>query len=169
MDNKIILAMELCRALEICFFYGAKTNELGGANALWCFLERLENSSPPCIPLRNAVGAVASVSSLRTSMAKARGWIRQILNTKGGLDVSISSMINLVSSSTSNPNASTKNDLLASFFYPFSILHDHDDAIILVSCQFFYLLMSKLICVYAVPVACIGTKFKGLHIQFLSG
>jgi hypothetical protein len=132
MNSKIPEAAELCHALEICFFYGAKTNELGGTNALWSLLERLENTSPPCIPLRNAVGAVASMSSLRTSMAKARGWIRQILNTKGGLDASISVMINSVSPGIS-PNSSGKSDLLSAFYYSFSVLYHRDDALILVS------------------------------------
>eukprot|EP01035_Chromulina_nebulosa_P018158 gene18158-23814_t len=60
-------------------------------------LERLESISSDCLSLRNAVAAVSCIDSLRTPLAKARGWIRQILNTNSGLEHSLQAMNLLLS------------------------------------------------------------------------
>lgn len=75
-------AVALCDALEIAFLHGVRIAEFGGALPSWKLLEKLENATPVCIPLRNSVGAIASVGSLKSAVGRTRGWIRQILNVK---------------------------------------------------------------------------------------
>ena len=58
-----------------------KFQEFCGVLPFWGLLERLETTTPPLFEVRNSVGAVACVSSLRTPVGRARGWIRQALNT----------------------------------------------------------------------------------------
>jgi len=85
-------AQSFCSALEVILLHGIKISEFNGAIPLWAFLERLENLTPPCIPLRNTIGAVASMPTFRTPIAKARAWIRQVLNA-GHLDESVMFMM----------------------------------------------------------------------------
>ena len=73
---------QICDILEMIFLHGIRLNEFHGQIVLWGLLERLEVLEPPCIPLRNSVGAIACVPSLRTPLGKARGWIRQSLNSQ---------------------------------------------------------------------------------------
>lgn len=119
LDESNTHAVDLCTALEICFFYGIRVKEFGGRVPLWGLLERLEALSPPCIPLRNSVGAVASIHSLRSPLAKARGWIRQVLNNKGSVEASIQALVQ-------------RPELLKSFFLPQSIFLQPTDVSILV-------------------------------------
>lgn len=60
---------------------GIKINEFYGTLPFWGLLEQLESVIPPIITIRNSVGAVACIPSLRTPTGKTRGWIRQALNT----------------------------------------------------------------------------------------
>lgn len=120
LDISLQPVQDLCTAIELCLIYGMKINEFNGKIPLWFLLEKLESLSPPCIPLRNTIGAVASMHTLRTSIGKSRGWIRQILNTKGGLDEALTVIVN-------------NQNLLRSFYYPHSVLTDKDDSLILVS------------------------------------
>lgn len=84
----------------------------------WGLLEQLESSRPPIIAIRNSVGAVACVPSLRTPVGKARGWIRQSLNTHC-LEETIMTL--------------TKNEKLVKFFYSGqSIVSTPEDTTILV-------------------------------------
>ena len=62
---------------------GIKIREFHGIVPFWGLLERLETLNPPSQAIRNSVGAVACIPSLRTPIAKSRGWIRQILNARG--------------------------------------------------------------------------------------
>jgi hypothetical protein len=102
-DEKNPHALELCSRIEKCFFHGhlppaiephstestsfslhsgIKITEFYGTFPFWGLLERLETSVPPILPVRNSVGAVACISTLRTPIGKARGWIRQALNSQ---------------------------------------------------------------------------------------
>lgn len=94
-DEKNPHALELCSWIERCFFHGRdstsysitepigiKVKEFYGTVPFWGLLERLEASLPPILPVRNSVGAVACMTSLRSPLGKARGWIRQALNTQ---------------------------------------------------------------------------------------
>jgi len=82
--------------------------EFHGVVPFWGLLERLETLQPPCLALRNSVGAVACIPSLRTPIAKARGWIRQVLNVRG-LEESLSVIVK-------------QNRLLPSFYMQDSIM-----------------------------------------------
>lgn len=112
-----------CEALEVIFLHGIKIKEFSGAIPLWAFLERLENLQPPCIPLRNTIGAVASMPTFRTPIAKARAWIRQILNA-GHLDESAMFMMAQV-------------QLLRTYYNPGAILLNAEEGMGLVSSPFF--------------------------------
>lgn len=107
-----------CEALEVIFLHGIKIKEFSGAIPLWAFLERLENLQPPCIPLRNTIGAVASMPSFRTPIAKARAWIRQILNA-GHLDESAMFMM-------------AQSQLLRAYYNPGAILLNAEEGMGLV-------------------------------------
>eukprot|EP01038_Epipyxis_sp_PR26KG_P013889 gene13889-18626_t len=76
-------AVLLCDAIEQILLYNIKVKEFHNNIPLWGLLERLEILTPPCIILRNTVGAVACIPSLKSPLAKARGWVRQILNSNG--------------------------------------------------------------------------------------
>jgi hypothetical protein len=71
----------LLEILEIIFLHGIKIKEFQGQVALWGLLERLEMVTPPCQPLRNSIGAICCVPTLRTLLGKARAFIRQSLNS----------------------------------------------------------------------------------------
>ena len=105
--------------LEQVLLHGIKIIEFNGTVPLWAFLERLEVQTPPCLPLRSAVGAVACIDTLRTPLAKARGWLRQSLNTKC-LDESMSFIMNY------------GDKWLQKFYYDEAILADKGDSEILV-------------------------------------
>ena len=116
---------------KCAFFFAIKITEFKGIVPLWGLLERLEGASackttPPSIqiPLRNSVGAVASMHNLRTPLAKARGWIRQVLNAKQ-LDTCLQAI--LFNSSVDS------NKLLNYFYYNHAIFHNTEDANIMVS------------------------------------
>lgn len=112
-------ANRLCEAVEVILTHGIRIKEFNGMVPLWGFLERLEILTPPCIPLRNTVGAIASVASLRSPVARARAWIRQILNA-GSLDESAMFMM-------------AQSQLLRSFYYPGAILLNPEEGMALVS------------------------------------
>lgn len=75
--------VKLCELLEIIFFHGIKVREFHGQIPFWGLLERLEIITPPSPSIRNSVGAISCIPNLRTPLGKARGWIRQSLNTQG--------------------------------------------------------------------------------------
>ena len=112
-------ANRLCEAVEVIFTHGIRIKEFNGMVPLWGFLERLEILTPPCIPLRNTVGAVASIATLRSPIARARAWIRQILNA-GALDESAMFMM-------------AQSQLLRSFYYPGAVLLNPEEGMGLVS------------------------------------
>jgi hypothetical protein len=68
--------------LEIILLHGIRVKDFNGMIPLWALLERLEVQTPSCLSLRSAVGAVACIDALHTPLAKARGWLRQSLNSK---------------------------------------------------------------------------------------
>lgn len=110
-------AVALCDTLEAIFMHGIKIKEFNGV-PLWGFLERLEILIPPCIPLRNTVGAVASIGALRTPIAKARAWVRQILND-GHIDEAVMFMM-------------SQNELLRAFYSPGALLLSAEEGTALV-------------------------------------
>ena len=112
-------AQHLCEAIEVILMHGIKIREYNGAIPLWSFLERLENLTPPCIPLRNTIGAVASMTAFRNPIAKARAWIRQILNA-GHLDESAMFMM-------------AQSGLLRTYYNPGAILLNAEEGMGLVS------------------------------------
>lgn len=79
-DERNPHAAKLISILERCLLHGMKIKEFYGVVPFWGLLERLESASPPCVAVRNSVGAVSCISSLRTPLGKARGWIRQVTN-----------------------------------------------------------------------------------------
>eukprot|EP00607_Mallomonas_marina_P003559 CAMPEP_0182439160 /NCGR_PEP_ID=MMETSP1167-20130531/86267_1 /TAXON_ID=2988 /ORGANISM="Mallomonas Sp, Strain CCMP3275" /LENGTH=686 /DNA_ID=CAMNT_0024632797 /DNA_START=16 /DNA_END=2073 /DNA_ORIENTATION=+ len=83
LDENAPPASALCSALEQCLLHGIKLKEFHGILPFWGLLERLESLTPPSMVIRNSVGAIACIPSLHTPLAKARGWIRQILNNRG--------------------------------------------------------------------------------------
>eukprot|EP01041_Mallomonas_annulata_P001496 gene1496-2883_t len=83
LDEKVPAANALCSAVEHCLLQGIKIREFHGIVPFWGLLERLESLDPPSIVIRNSVGAVACIPTLHTPLARARGWIRQILNVRG--------------------------------------------------------------------------------------
>ena len=121
LDDTLEAVNDVIMAIELFFLYGIRLIEFQGNIPLWFLLESLESSNPPCIPLRNAVGAVASMTTLRSHIGKARGWIRQILNNKGGLDASIQTI------------TSQKIDFIQMFYYPHAIFLQPEDITVLVS------------------------------------
>lgn len=112
-------AQRFCEAVEVIFLHGIKIKEYNGAIPLWAFLERLENLQPPCIPLRNTIGAVASMPTFRNPIAKARAWIRQVLNA-GHLDESAMFMM-------------AQSQLLRMYYNPGAILLNAEEGMGLVS------------------------------------
>lgn len=112
-------AQSFCSALEVILLHGIKISEFNGAIPLWAFLERLENLTPPCIPLRNTIGAVASMPTFRTPIAKARAWIRQVLNA-GHLDESVMFMM-------------AQSQLLRTYYYAGALLLNAEEGMGLVS------------------------------------
>jgi hypothetical protein len=82
------LTNELCDIIEKILFQGIRTKEFNGQVPFWGLLERLESNLPVYPVIRNSVAAVSYAGNLRTPLSKARGWIRQVLNTNG-LDESI--------------------------------------------------------------------------------
>lgn len=152
LDESFSEATDLCEAIEVVFFYGIKIIEFRGIIPLWGLLERLECSSKPSIPLRNAVGAVACMDSLRTPLAKSRAFIRQILNTKT-VDVSFLAIVgqqshqhihSSSSASTAAPQQTTTSTadmddpftsqrILTSFYHDHSILCQSEDIEILMA------------------------------------
>ena len=107
-DETNEVALNLCETIEVTLTHGIKIREFNGNIPLWGFLERLEILTPPCIPLRNTVGAVASISTLRNPIARARAWVRQILNEKH-VDESVMFMM-------------AQTMLLKSFYFPGAML-----------------------------------------------
>ncbi len=110
---------QACALLEQILLHGIKVREFQGLIPLWGLLERLEVLTPPCVPLRNAVGAIACVSTLRTPLAKARGWVRQTLNCQQ-LDENLSFMV-------------SQQTWIGKFYYPEAIMSVKEDYDILVS------------------------------------
>jgi hypothetical protein len=113
------LLQTLCMQLEFIFLHGMKFKEFQNTIPFWGLLERLEVLTPPSIPLRNAVGAVACISQLRTPLAKARGWIRQCLNSHT-LDDNVTFMC-------------SQQTWIGKFYYPEAIVAVKEDFDILVS------------------------------------
>jgi len=70
-------------AVEQCIFHGLRVEEFDGVFPFWALVERLETTiAPPDLVFNNIVGAVAATPQLRTPVGRARGWVRQALNTK---------------------------------------------------------------------------------------
>jgi hypothetical protein len=124
--NEAPVVHSLLIAIEMALLHGIKIREFQMMIPFWGLLERLEVLRPPCIPLRNSVGAVACASKLSNPLGKARGWIRQALNAQN-LDESIVFL-------------ASQTEWTSKFYYPESIICTKDDAQILVcSCsQFFF-------------------------------
>ena len=118
-DQNNSAAVALSEAIELILTHGIKIREFDGNMPLWGFLERLEILTPPCIPLRNTVGAVASIPSLRTPIARARAWVRQILNA-GSTDEAVMFMM-------------AQLQLLRSFYNPGAVLLNSEEGVGLVS------------------------------------
>jgi hypothetical protein len=116
-------AETLCTGIEAALLHGIKMKEFNGI-PLWGLLERLEILTPPCIPLRNTVGAVATISSLRSPLARARGWVRQVLND-GHVDEVVQFMM-------------SQTQLLRSFYNSGSLLLEAEDGHALVSSPKYY-------------------------------
>jgi hypothetical protein len=117
-DKSCAEAVSFCDNLEAVFVHGIKIKEFNGV-PLWGFLERLEILIPTCIPLRNTVGAVASVPSLHSPMARARAWVRQILND-GHIDEAVMFMM-------------AQSQLVRAFYYPGALLMNQEEGPALVS------------------------------------
>lgn len=111
--------LHLCNLLEVILLHGIKIKEFQGIVPLWGLLERLEVLQPPCIALRNTVGAVSCAGNLRNQLSKGRGWIRQSLNSQN-LDESLQFMI-------------SQTQWLSKFYYPEAILLSRDDSTALVA------------------------------------
>lgn len=111
---------QLVTVLESILFHGIKIREFQNIIPLWGLLERLEVIQPPCISLRNTVGAVSCTTNLRTPFGKARGWIRQSLNAQN-LDESIQFMIG-------------QENWVTKFYYQEALLRVKNDADMLVRC-----------------------------------
>ena len=103
---------DLCGSLDMVFLSGIKTKEFDGHVPLWGLLERLETNVPVYPIIRNTVGAVSFAANLHTPLAKARGWIRQCLNTNA-LEDSIDILL--------------ANDKLLSVFYSNASILRHPD------------------------------------------
>lgn len=102
-----------CSSLDMIFLSGIKTKEFDGQVPLWGLLERLETNLPAYPVIRNTVGAVSFALNLHTPLAKARGWIRQCLNTNA-IEDSIEVML-------------ANEKLLSSFYSTASILRHAEE------------------------------------------
>ena len=118
LDQTSAEAVALCDAVEKILLYGIKMKEFNGV-PFWGLLEKLEVLMPPCIPLRNTVGAVASISSLKNTVARARAWVRQILND-GHIDEAVMFIM-------------AQSKLLQSYYNPDAVLLSPEDGPTLVS------------------------------------
>lgn len=107
-------ARKLCDCIEQILLNEIKVREFQGIIPLWQLLEKLENASPPCIPLRNNVGAIASIPSLKTPFSKVRGWIRQSLNSNC-MDESVQFLIK-------------QSPLMGQYYYPEAVLRSDTEA-----------------------------------------
>lgn len=115
-----IEVQRLCEVLELILFHGLKISEFQGQVVFWGLLERLEVITPPCIPLRNSVGAIACIGTLRTPLGKARGWIRQSLNSQS-LEESVQFML------------SQTHNWVSKFYYPDALLCQKEEGSMLVA------------------------------------
>jgi len=80
-----IAAEELCTSLLKCLVHGTRTREFYNTIPLWGLVEQLgalEPSKSSNVNLRASVATIAGFASLRTPLAKARGWIRLVLTNK---------------------------------------------------------------------------------------
>ena len=95
LTEQIPEAYELCNLIEVCLLHGIRIREFHGVVPLWGLLERLDalymtHPSPPTSSSsssssgsgKSLVSMVSSLSRLRTPLAKARGWIRLVLNRR---------------------------------------------------------------------------------------
>lgn len=133
LDLEVAEVEQLCCVLENILLHGIKIAEFQNIIPLWGLLERLEVITPPCISLRNTVGAVACSGHLRNPLGKARGWIRQSLNAQC-LDDNVQFMLN-------------QQTWISKFYYPEAILRVKSDGEMFVS--------------RSAPVARAGDTFNG--------
>ena len=91
LDQHVGEAYELCSLLEICFMNGIRTREFQGIIPFWGLLERLavtqndneqNTSRKNQVTFNTSVEKIALMTSLRTPLAKVRGWIRHVLNLR---------------------------------------------------------------------------------------
>ena len=91
LDQHVGEAYELCSLTEICFMNGIRTKEFQGIIPFWGLLERLvvsqndneqNTSKKNQIIFNTSVEKIALMTSLRTPLAKVRGWIRHVLNLR---------------------------------------------------------------------------------------
>ena len=94
LDEHVGEAYELCSLIEICLMNGIRIKEFQGIIPFWGLLERLvatQNESGldknvtkynQNITFHSSVEDIALMVSLRTPLAKSRGWIRHALNLR---------------------------------------------------------------------------------------
>ena len=106
LTEQIPEAYELCNLIEVCLLHGIRIREFHGVVPLWGLLERLDalymthptptstssnssatsssssSSSSGSGSSKSLVSMVSSLSRLRSPLAKARGWIRLVLNRR---------------------------------------------------------------------------------------
>ena len=80
-------ALELCSLVEICLLNGIRIKEFHNEVPFWGLLERMETlhaspSGSTTTSRSSAVEFVSSLAKLRTPIARARGWIRHVLNLR---------------------------------------------------------------------------------------
>ena len=130
LDERSESAIALCDIIELILIHGmnihATSNDANSPTMstnvkipLWELLEHFEGVQYNyCIPLRNAVAAVASIPSLRTSWGKSRAFVRQLLNS-----MAIVSIFEYFTS----PHV-TKSKLVHFMYYPEAIVRYREDA-----------------------------------------
>lgn len=126
LDQNVTAANDLCSTIEQCLFYGMVSN---GAdvitdhqieNTFFGFIQLLDSYTSPSHPLlHNSVLKIASNNSLHTPLGKARGWIRETLNSK--------TLDQILQISSKHPK------LVATFYKSDSILMASDDLSILLA------------------------------------
>lgn len=119
LDENIASARDLCEAVERCLLHGMHLRAFHGAVPLWGLLERMEGRSSSKA-LRDSVQAVVFVSDLRTPLAKARGWVRHVLN-QGLLDDCLAAL------------AQAEPKLLEAFYEADAILRSQQDLAMLLA------------------------------------
>lgn len=119
LSEKNAETVRLCSAIEKCIFHGIRISEFYGTMPFWGLLQRTTLSKSVNQKFIEGLEQVSQLSNLRTPIAKARAWIRYMLN-KGLLEESLRYIL-------------SHSRLLPFFYHSNSIMFNVDDSKILLA------------------------------------